>query len=162
VRAVELGAREALAKGIIAGYPVTDVRVVLLGGKAHEVDSNSMDFRIAGSMAVRRAVRQARPALLEPIVRADITVDEGHMGAVIGDIGRRRGIVSGTRVRGSERNLLGEIPLAEARGYATALRDFTHGRGTFTLEFSRYDLVPEAIAEQIIEQRRAEGKIPLR
>jgi elongation factor G len=162
VRATEQGAREALEKGIIAGYPVTDVRITLLSGKFHEVDSDSMDFRIAGSMAVRRAVRQARPALLEPIMQADINVGEEHVGAVVADLGRRRGSVNGIRGHGSVRNLTGEAPLAEARGYATDLRSLTQGRGTFTLEFQRYDLVPDAIAESIVEQRRAEGKIPVR
>jgi elongation factor G len=162
VRAAESGAREALEKGIIAGYPVTDLRMTLLGGKFHEVDSNSMDFRIAGSMAVRKAVRRARPALLEPIMQADITVGEEHLGAVVADIGRRRGSVSGMHVRGRSRNLVGDVPLSEARGYATDLRSLTQGRGTFTLEFRRYDLVPEGIAEQIIRQRRAEGKVPRR
>jgi elongation factor G len=170
VGAAELGAREALEKGIIAGYPVTDLCMTLLGGKFHEIDSNSMDFRIAGSMAVRRAVRRAHPALLEPTMQADITVGEEHLGAVVADIGRRRGSVSGMHVRGRSRNLVGDVPLSEARGYATDLRSLTQGRGTFTLEFRRYDLVPEGIAEQIVEQRRAdgaeqrraEGKIPVR
>jgi len=158
----EAGVRQALEKGIIAGYPVADVRVTLLASKFHEVDSASMDFRIAGSMAVRQAVRQARLALLEPIMRADINVGEEHLGAVVADIGRRRGSVDGIHARGSTRNVVGEVPLAEARSYATDLRSLTHGRVTFTLEFRRYDLVPDAIAEQIIKQRKAEGKIPVR
>jgi elongation factor G len=162
VRPTELGVRDALEKGIIAGYPVTDVRVTLLGGKFHEVDSASMDFQIAGSMAVRQAVRKANPALLEPIMHADINVGEEHLGAIMADIGRRRGSVSGMHVRGNVRNVDGEVPLAEARGYATDLRSLTQGRGTFTLEFRRYDLVPDSIAEQIVKQRRAEGKIPKR
>jgi elongation factor G len=162
VRAAELGLREALEKGIIAGYPIPDVRVILLGGRYHEVDSDSMDFRIAGSMAVRRAVRQANPALLEPIMEADINVGEEHLGAVVADIGRRRGGVNGMHVRGSMRKVEGEVPLAEARGYATDLRSLTQGRGTFTLEFLRYELVPDGIAEEIIKRRRAEGKVPRR
>jgi len=162
VRPTELGVRDALEKGIIAGYPVTDVRVTLLGGKFHEVDSAAMDFQIAGSMAVRQAVRRAHPALLEPIMRADINVGEEHMGAVVADIGRRRGSVSAMHVRGSMRNIDGEVPLAEARGYATDLRSLTQGRGTFTLEFRRHDFVPDSIAEQIIKQRREEDKIPKR
>jgi elongation factor G len=162
VRAAELGARESLEKGIIAGYPITDMRVTLLGGKFHEVDSDSRDFQIAGSMAVRRAVRQAQPALLEPIMRADINVGEDHVGAIVADMGRRRGSVDSMNVRGSTRNVVGEVPLAEAQGYATDLRSLTQGRGTFTLEFQRYDLVPDGIAGEIIERRRAEGKIPIR
>ncbi len=162
VRPIELGVRETLEKGIIAGYPVTDVGVTLLGGKFHEVDSAPLDFRIAGSMAVRQAVRRAHPALLEPIMRADVNVGEEHLGTVIGDLGRRRGSVNGVHVQGNVRNVVGEVPLAEARGYATDLRSLTQGRGTFTLEFHRYDLVPDNLAEQIIEQRRAEGRIPIR
>ncbi|MDY7078068.1 MAG: elongation factor G [Chloroflexota bacterium] len=162
VRPTELGVRDALEKGVIAGYPITDVRVTLLGGKFHEVDSASMDFQIAGSMAVRQAVRHANPALLEPVMHADINVSEEHLGTVVADIGRRRGNVNGMHVRGNVRNVDGEVPLAEARGYATDLRSLTQGRGTFTLEFRLYDLVPDGIAEQIIKQRRAEGKIPKR
>jgi elongation factor G len=161
-RAAEQGARESLEKGIIAGYPLTDMRVTVLQGKFHTVDSDSRDFRIAGSMAVRKAVRQARPTLLEPVMRADVNVTEEHLGTLIGDLGRRRGSVSDIHVRGNSRNVVGDVPLAEARGYATDLRDFTHGRGTFTLEFRRYDLVPDSIAEEIIERRRAEGKVPRR
>jgi elongation factor G len=162
VRAVEAGVREALEKGIIAGYPVTDLRVTLRGGRYHEIDSAPMDFRIAGSMAVRHAVRQARPGLLEPIMQADVTVSEEHLGTVVGDLARRRGSVSAVHVRGSRRNIVGEAPLAEMRGYVTALRDSTSGRGTFTLEFRRYDLVPDGIAEGIVSQRQAEGKVPRR
>ncbi|MFQ6102213.1 MAG: elongation factor G [Anaerolineae bacterium] len=162
VRPTELGVRDALEKGVIAGYPLTDVRVTLLGGRFHEVDSAAMDFQIAGSMAVRQAVRQAGPALLEPVMHADINVGEEYLGSVVADLGRRRGSVSGMHVRGGMRNVDGEVPLAEARGYATDLRSLTQGRGTFTLEFRRYDLVPDSIAEQIIKQRRAEGKIPRR
>jgi len=162
VRPTELGVRDALEKGVMAGYPVTDVRVTLLGGKFHEVDSASMDFQIAGSMAVRQAVRRAHPALLEPIMHADINVGEEHLGAVVADIGRRRGSVSDVHVRGNMRNVDSQVPLAEARGYATDLRSLTQGRGTFTLEFRCYDLVPDGIAEQIIKQRRTEGKIPKR
>ncbi len=162
VRPTELGVRNALEKGVIAGFPVTDVRVTLLGGKFHEVDSASLDFQIAGSMAVRQVVRQANPVLLEPVMRADINVGEDHLGVVVADIGRRRGSVSAMSVRGQFRNVNGEVPLAEARGYATDLRSLTQGRGTFTLEFRRYDFVPDSIAERVIKQRQEEGRIPKR
>jgi elongation factor G len=151
-----------LEKGIIAGFPFTDVRVTVLGGKLHEVDSDSMDFQIAGSMAVRRAARRCGLAILEPIMRVDIAVDEEYLGTIIADLGRRRGLARGVEVQAQTRSVSGEVPLAEARGYATDLRDFTHGRGTFTLQFDRYDRVPEGIADDIIEQRREEGKIPRR
>jgi elongation factor G len=159
VRPTELGVREALERGVIAGYPFTDVRVTLLGGRYHEVDSAAMDFQIAGSMAVRQAVRMANPVLLEPVMSVDIVASEEHFGAVVADVGRRRGSVCGVSVRGTGRNVEGEVPLAEARGYATDLRSMTQGRGTFALEFDRYDLVPDAIGEEIIKQRRLEGKI---
>jgi elongation factor G len=162
VRPTELGVRDTLEKGVIAGYPVTGVRVTLLGGKFHEVDSASMDFQIAGSMAVRQAVRRANPALLEPMMGIDVNVGEEYLGTIVADIGRRRGSVSAMHVRGGMRNVDGEVPLAEARGYATDLRSLTQGRGTFTLEFRRYDVVPDGIAEEVIKQRRAEGKIPER
>jgi elongation factor G len=156
----ERGILEALERGVIAGYPITDVRVTLLGGKYHEVDSAAIDFQVAGSMGVREVVRQANPALLEPVMRIDVNVLEEHLGNVVADVGRRRGSVNAMNVRGHLRNVDGEVPLAEARGYATDLRSLTQGRGTFTLEFRRYDHVPESIAEQVIKQRRLDGKIP--
>jgi elongation factor G len=162
VRPTEMGVREALEKGVIAGYPVTDVRVTLYDGRFHEVDSATMDFQIAGSMGVRQGVRSAQPGLLEPIMSLDLNVNEEHLGTVVGDIGRRRGAIKEMRARGSVRNVDGEVPLAEAFGYATDLRSLTQGRGTFTLEFERYDLVPDAIAEQVVKQRREQGKVPER
>jgi elongation factor G len=159
VNPVEKGVREALEKGVIAGYPVTDVKVTLLDGKYHEVDSAPMDFEIAGSMAVQHAIGQASPALLEPVMEIDVNVSEEQVGSVVADIGRRRGSVSAMRVRGEMRNIDGEVPLAEARGYATDLRSLTKGRGTFTLEFDHYDVVPDDMAEEIIERRKEEGKL---
>jgi elongation factor G len=159
VRPTETGVREALEKGIIAGYPVTDLRVTLLGGKYHEVDSAAVDFQIAGSMAVRQAVRQASPGLLEPIMHIDISLPEEFLGTIIADIGRRRGQTRSMRMRGTHHVIDGEVPLAETRGYATDLRSLTQGRGTFTLEFDRYDLVPEALADEIVKEREREGKL---
>jgi elongation factor G len=159
VRPTETGVRQALAKGVIAGYPLTDARVLLLDGRTHEVDSAAADFEIAGSMGVRQAVQNGLPALLEPIMTVDLNVAEEHVGAIVGDLGRRRGVITSMRVRGTVRNLSGQVPLAETFGYATALRSMTAGRGAFTLEFDRYDLVPEPQAEAIIRRRRAEGKL---
>lgn len=159
VRPVEMGVRGALEKGIIAGYPVTDIKVTLLDGKIHEVDSAAMDFEIAGSMAVRKAIRQASPAILEPLMELDINVTEEQLGAVVADVGRRRGSVNDIRVRGEMRNIRGDVPLAEARGYATDLRSLTQGRGTFTLEFDHYAIVPDDIADDIVERRKEEGKL---
>jgi len=162
VRAAQAGIQEALDKGILAGYPVTDLRVTILGGRFHEVDSNSMDFRIAGSMAVRQALRQASPALLEPVMRADVHLSEENLGAVMADFARRRGDVSDIRIQGSLRSMVGDVPLAEVRGYATDLRSLTQGKGTFTLEFQHYAILSDYLAEKIIEDRRQKGKIARR
>ncbi len=159
VRAAEAGVNEALEKGILAGYPVTDVRITVLSGKYHEVDSNSMDFHIAGSMAVRQALRQASTTLLEPVMAADISVEEEYLGTVLGDFTRRRGVIQEIETHGILRNIRGEVPLAEARGYATNLRNMSQGRANFTLEFRRYEIVPERQAKVIIEQRLASGKL---
>ncbi len=161
-RPIELGLRQALKQGVIAGFPVEDVKVTLLGGRYHEVDSATMDFEIAGAMAARQLVRSAKPTLLEPIMRIDINVPEAYVGNITADLGKRRGMLQIIRVRGHLRNLVGEVPLSEARGYATELRSMTQGRGTFTLDFKRYDVVPEYIVEDVIKERKAAGKIPER
>jgi elongation factor G len=162
VRNAQGGIREALAKGIQAGYPVTDVRVTITGGRYHEVDSNALDFQIAGSMAVRQALGEARPCLLEPVMHADIGVSEACLGTVMADFTRRRGEIRDLQVRGEARHILGYVPLYEVRGYVTALRDMTSGRGDFSLEFQRYDIVPDDLAETIIQERLARGKVSRR
>ncbi|MGC9349707.1 MAG: elongation factor G [Anaerolineae bacterium] len=154
VRPVEMGVREALEKGVVAGYPLTDIKVTLLDGDYHEVDSAAIDFEIAGSMAVKEAIRKAAPTLMEPIMELDVNVPEEHLGSVVADIGRRRGTMRDMRVRGNYRNLDGEVPLAEARGYATDLRSLTQGRGTFSLKFKGYELLPDEIAQDVIEAAR--------
>ncbi len=161
-RPTELGLKRALEQGVIAGFPVQHVKITLTGGRYHEVDSASMDFEICGGMAARQLVRAAHPALLEPIMKIDINAPEEYVGGVVADIGRRRGQVNAMRVRGQLRNVDGVVPLAEARGYATELRSMTQGRGTFTLEFKRYDVTPENITETVIKDRKAAGKIPER
>ena len=162
IRPAEMGVRAALEKGIIAGFPVTDIRVTLLGGRWHEVDSAAMDFEIAGSMAVRQAVREASPALLEPVMSIDMNISDEHLGSVVGDLSRRRGIVREMRVRGSVRNVEGDVPLAETFGYATDLRSMTSGRGTFTMEFNSYDIVPDNLAQEVIKRRIEEGRLSQR
>ncbi len=157
VRPIEHGVREALAEGKLAGYPVTDVRVTLVGGKFHEVDSASVDFQIAGSMAMRDALIHAQSALLEPIMRIDVNVSEEYLGVVAADIGRRRGRIKGMNVRGDVRVVTGEVPLAEVRGYATDLRSLTRGRSTFVLEFVHYDFTPEQIAKAVINRAQPDG-----
>jgi len=162
VRNAQGGIREALAKGILAGYPVTDVRVTILSGRYHEVDSNALDFHIAGSMAVRQALHLARPGLLEPVMHADMSVGEPYLGTVMADFTRRRGNIHDLQVRGNKRHILGDVPLAEVRGYVTALRDMTSGRGDFSLEFRTYAIVPDELAEAVIEERQARGKVSKR
>lgn len=162
VRPTEMGVRAALDKGVIAGYAVTDVKVTLLDGKFHEVDSAAMDYQIAGSMGAREAVNRASPALLEPIMAIEANVSEEHLGAIVADLGRRRGVIKEMRMRGQIRNVEGTVPLGETFGYATALRSLTSGRGTFTLQFDHYDLVPDSIAQEVIKRRREEGEIPTR
>ena len=138
--------------------------VTLPDGDYHDVDSATIDFEIAaGGIGVRELIPKASPALMEPIMQLNVNVPEAYVGSVVADIGRRRGIVNAMRVRGNDmRNIDGEVPLAEARGYATDLRSMTQGRGTFTLEFERYDIVPDDIAEEVIEARKEAGKIPER
>ena len=154
--------RQVLEQGVIAGYPLTDLRVKLLGGRFHEVDSTGMDYRIAGAMAMRRVVRQARPGLLEPVMAVDISTREEYLGAVTADLGRRWGHVLSIEVKGRLRQFSGEAPLAEVRGYATALRNLTQGRATFVLSLKHYDLVPGGIADEVITLRSEAGKVAVR
>jgi elongation factor G len=162
VRPTEMGVRKTLEKGVIAGFSVTDVKVTLLDGKFHEVDSAAMDFEIAGSMGVRQGILQANPALLEPVMAIEANVQEEHVGAVVADLGRRRGMIKEMQPRGQVHNIKGEVPLGETFGYATALRSLTSGRGTFTLQFDRYDQAPESVATEVIKQRHKEGKVSIR
>lgn len=159
VRPTEMGVVEALEQGVIAGYPVTDVRVTLLGGRYHEVDSAAMDFQIAASMAARQAVARGAPALLEPVMAVDIRVADEAVGSVVAAIGQRRGKVTQMEVRGEVAAVAAEVPLAEMFGYATTLRSQTRGRGEFSMRFLRYELVPDGIAAGIVAQRRVEGKV---
>lgn len=154
VRPVETGVRKALEEGVIAGYPITDIRVTLLDGDYHEVDSAAIDFEVVGSMAVKDAIRKAAPALMEPIMELDVNVPEEYFGTVVADIGRRRGTMKEMHVRGHFRNVDGDIPLAETHGYATDLRSLTQGRGTFSLKFKRYEVLPESLAEAVIQEHR--------
>ncbi len=158
VRPVEKGVRAALEKGVIAGFPVTGVKVTLLDGDYHDVDSASQDFEVAGSIAVKELIRKAAPALLEPIMHLTINVPEEYLGSVIGDIGRRRGTIHTLRTRGNFRSVDAEVPLGEVRGYATDLRSLTQGRGTFSLRLKHYAMLPQSIAEEVIEARQQSGQ----
>ncbi len=150
IPAVEKGVREALEGGVLAGYPMVDVRVALVFGSYHEVDSSEMAFKIAGSMAVKEAARKADPVLLEPVMGVEVVSPEEYMGDVIGDLSSRRGQVQGTELRAGAQVITAKVPLKEMFGYATDLRSATQGRATYTMQFSHYDPVPQAISEEII------------
>ena len=156
VPAVEKGIREAADRGILAGYPVVDVKVKLYDGSYHEVDSSEMAFKIAGSMAFKDAAKNAKPVLLEPIMGIEIVTPEEYMGDVIGDLNSRRGRIQNIERRGNVQVIKGQSPLAEMFGYATDLRSKTQGRATYTMQFSHYDEVPKGVSEGIIAVVRGE------
>jgi len=153
IPAVEKGVREAMEKGVLAGYPMVDMAVALYDGTYHEVDSSDIAFKIAGSQALQEAVKQADPVLLEPIMKLEVTTPAEFMGDVIGDLSSKRGQILGTEERGNLRVITALVPLAEIPGYATTLRSMTQGRGTFYMEPSHYEEVPQNIAQKIIEKR---------
>ena len=150
IPAVDKGVQEQMENGVIAGYPVVDVKVTLFDGSYHEVDSSEMAFKIAGSMGFKEGAVKADPALLEPIMKVEVVTPEDYLGAVTGDINRRRGILQGTEDSPAGKIIRSEIPLAEMFGYATDLRSATQGRATYTMEFTKYNQVPPNIADGII------------
>ncbi|HEX4206384.1 MAG TPA: elongation factor G [Ktedonobacteraceae bacterium] len=150
IKPVENGIRESLENGIIAGYPMIDVKVTLYDGSYHEVDSNEMAFKTAGSLAIKEATRKASPIILEPIMLVEVTTSEEFYGDVIGDINRRRGTILGMESRGTMQVVRGHVPLAEMFGYVNELRSMTSGRASYSMEFDHYDPVPRNIAEEII------------
>lgn len=156
IPAVEKGVRERLDAGVIAGYPLRDVRVTLTYGSYHDVDSNEMAFKIAGSMAFAEACKKADPVLLEPIMKVEVLVPQEFMGDVIGNLNGRRGKVQGMKVRAGAQAIDASVPLSEMFGYATDLRSRTQGRATYSMEFDRYDQVPRQISETIIAKYRGE------
>jgi elongation factor G len=154
--AVDKGIIEAMSEGVLAGYPVVDVKVSLVDGSYHTVDSSEMAFKIAGSMGFKKGVLACQPVLLEPIVNIDIEIPDEYMGDVIGDLNGRRGKVLGMESKGPNRIIKGQVPLAEILRYAPDLRSMTSGRGTFTYEHSHYEEVPPFIAEKIIAESKKE------
>jgi len=152
IPAVEKGVKEAVYNGVIAGYPVVDVKVTLYDGSFHDVDSSEMAFKIAGSMAFRDGARLADPRLLEPIMKVEVVTPEEHMGDVVGDLNRRRGMVGGMTDSPSGKVVASEVPLAEMFGYATDLRSATQGRATYSMEFNKYKEVPANLADAIIKK----------
>ncbi len=156
IPAVEKGVEEALENGVKAGYPMVDVRVTLVDGKYHEVDSSEIAYKVAGSLAFKEAARRAKPVLLEPIFAVEVVTPEEFMGEVMGDLSRRRGHLHGSEQQGNAHAIHALVPLSEMFGYATDLRSNTQGRATYTMQFEGYEEVPPNIAEKIIEQRTGE------
>ncbi len=154
IPAVKKGVKEAIDKGVVAGYPMVDIEVTLYDGSFHEVDSSEVAFKIAASQALQAASKKASPCLLEPIMKIEVVMPEEFFGDIIGDLNKRRGIIEETKDRRSLKVVEGKVPLAEMFGYATSLRSLTQGRGTFTMEFERYDKMPDNITQEIIEGKR--------
>ena len=152
IPAVDKGIKEAVDTGVIAGYPVVDVKVTAFDGSYHDVDSNEMAFKIAGSMGFKEGFRKAKPVLLEPIMKVEVVTPEEYSGDVIGDLNRRRGQITGMDEGVSGKVITGEVPLSEMFGYATTVRSMSQGRATFTMEFEKYVEVPPNIADTIIKQ----------
>ena len=150
IKPTETGIKETLENGIIAGYPMIDVKVTLFDGSYHEVDSNEMAFKTAGSLAIKEAARKAAPVLLEPVMLVEVTTSEEFYGDVIGDLNRRRGTILGMESRGAMHVVRGYVPLAEMFGYVNDLRSMTSGRASYSMEFAHYDPVPRNIAEEIV------------
>jgi elongation factor G len=157
IKPIEAGMREALEGGVLAGYPMSDLKAILYDGSYHDVDSSEMAFKIAGSIAIKEAARRAKAVLLEPIMAVEVVVPEEYMGDVIGDLNSRRGRIEGMELRGTTQIIKSMVPLSEMFGYATELRSRTQGRGSFTMHFGKYEEVPSALAEEIVN--RIQGKV---
>lgn len=147
------GLAESMDSGILAGYPIIDLKATLFDGSYHDVDSNEMAFKVAAGMALKKAAEQCKAVLLEPIMLVDVIVPEDYLGNVIGDITSRRGRIEGQSQRGNAQQITSKVPLAEMFGYATSLRSNTQGRGNYTMQFSHYEACPKSIAEEVIKKR---------
>jgi len=154
IPAIEKGAREQLENGVIAGYPVVDVKVTVFDGSYHDVDSNEMAFKIASSMGVKNGVEKARPVILEPIMAVEVITPEDYMGDVMGDLNRRRGMIQGMEDTPSGKELKAEVPLSEMFGYATNVRSLSQGRASYTMTFSKYAEAPSSVQEEIIAKAK--------
>jgi elongation factor G len=155
IPAVDLGIQEAMESGILAGYPVVDVRVELVDGSYHDVDSSEMAFKVAGSMAFKEALKRAKPKLLEPVMAVEVVTPEDYLGDVMGDLNARRGRIENLEPRGNAQVIQARVPLAAMFGYATDLRSTTQGRATFTMQFERYEDVPQSIASELVDSQTA-------
>jgi elongation factor G len=156
ISSIDSGIQEALTSGVLAGYPTVDVRVTLVDGSYHDVDSSEMAYKIAGSMAVKKAIARAGPVLLEPVMAVEVVTPEDYMGDVIGDLAKRRAKVEGMEQRGTSHVVRAQVPLADMFGYATDLRSRTQGRATYTMQFDAYSEVPESISREIVARARGE------
>ncbi|KXZ21160.1 elongation factor G [Bacillus nakamurai] len=156
IPAVQAGLEDSLENGVLAGFPLIDIKAKLFDGSYHDVDSNEMAFKVAASMALKNAVSKCNPVLLEPIMKVEVVIPEEYMGDIMGDITSRRGRVEGMEARGNAQVVRAMVPLAEMFGYATALRSNTQGRGTFTMHMDHYEEVPKSIAEEIIKKNKGE------
>ena len=156
IPAVEAGLRDSLDNGVIAGYPLIDIKARLFDGSYHDVDSNEMAFKVAASMALKNAISKVRPVLLEPIMRVEVVIPEEYLGDIMGDITSRRGRVEGMDARGNAQVVRAMVPLAEMFGYATSLRSNTQGRGVFSMDFDHYEEVPKSISEEIIKKNKGQ------
>jgi elongation factor G len=150
IKPVESGIREAMEGGVLAGYPMVDIKATLYDGSYHEVDSNELAFKIAASMGFKEAARKASPVLLEPVMSVEVVVPMEYMGTIIGDLNSRRGRIEGIEHRAGSEVVKSMVPLAEMFGYATQMRSNTQGRATFSMHFSRYEEAPRAVAEEIV------------
>ncbi|HSI67879.1 MAG TPA: elongation factor G [Planococcus sp. (in: firmicutes)] len=156
IPAVEAGLRDSLDNGVIAGYPLIDIKARLFDGSYHDVDSNEMAFKVAASMALKNAISKVRPVLLEPIMRVEVVIPEEYLGDIMGDITSRRGRVEGMDARGNAQVVRSMVPLAQMFGYATSLRSNTQGRGVFSMHFDHYEEVPKSISEEIIKKNKGQ------
>jgi elongation factor G len=147
---VEKGIKEAMETGVLAGYPMVDIKVSLTDGSYHEVDSSEMAFKIAASMGFKEGVRKAKPVLLEPVMDVEVVCPEEYMGAVVGDLNSRRGRIASMEGRAGAQVIRASVPLGQMFGYATDVRSMTQGRATYTMQFARYEEVPRNIAEEIM------------
>jgi len=152
VPAIEAGVKEAMENGVLAGYPMVDIKVTLYDGSYHEVDSSELAFKMAGSMAFKDGAAKARPVLLEPIMKLEVAAPKQFLGDVISDVNSRRGHIESIETHDEMCIIQAFVPLAETFGYATSLRSLTQGRATYTMEFSSYQEVPASLAEQIMEK----------
>jgi elongation factor G len=153
IPSIDAGIKEAMEAGVLAGFPVVDIKITLVDGSYHDVDSSEMAFKVAGSMAFKEASKRAKPVLLEPVMAVEVVTPEEYMGDVIGNINSRRGQIEGMEPRGNAQVIRAKVPLAEMFGYATDVRTMSQGRATYTMQFLHYAEVPNSIAEKLTESQ---------